>query len=476
MLYKNEKNYRKNYLQSILWISKNIQLIGLLFFISSMNSCSDFVEVDTPKNILVSETVFEDASTVTSALAQIYFSMREAGMVSGHLGLSTYMGIYSDELDYFAFDTAVLQFSQSQVIATNRIVKSWWQEGYQIIYASNAIIEGLAVSNALSVEDRNNFMGQALFVRAYMHSLLVQVFGDVPYITTTNYLENNVVGRNSEDEVYQNIISDLTHAVQLMDVADQTGERVIPNQNVGKALLARVYLQTEQWELAETITNEVMDSFTLEADLNNVFLKSSPETIWQLIPDGVNNKNTYEANQFIIRGIPGQTYALSQGLLDAFETDDLRFTNWVANITSSDGLTTLYYPNKYKADFNETTSLEYAIRFRLSEQYLIRAEAKTQLGDYSGALEDVNIIRARAGLGALVFSDYDDLLMAIYHERRVELFTEQGLRWFDIKRLEKATEVLGPLKMDWMETRVLLPIPEDEILINPNLKPQNLGY
>ena len=62
------------------------------------------------------------------------------------------------------------------------------------------------------------------------------------------------------------------------------------------------------------------------------------------------------------------------------------------------------------------------------------------------------------------------------HERRVELFTEGGHRWLDLKRTNQADNVLSQIKSSWDVTDVLFPIPEDEIENNANLLPQNPGY
>tara|TARA_R110002096_G_scaffold184984_3_gene363638 strand:+ start:669 stop:2102 length:1434 start_codon:yes stop_codon:yes gene_type:complete len=453
-----------------------IKHLCLYVLVLGVAACTDFVEVDPPKNNLISETVFDDPATVESTLANIYYNMREQGMVSGNFGLSVLMGIYSDELDYYGFDTNYIEFYKHTVSTNNANVLSWWSSAYNLIYASNDIIKGLDNTVAISLEDQDQFKGQALFIRAYLHSLLVNLYGDIPYITTTDYLENNTVNRMAVNTVYDLIITDLINAVNLLNSVDTSGEHVVPNQEVAKALLARMYLYTENWELAEATADDIISAYSLEPDVNAVFLKNSTETLWQFKPDGISNMNTYEANQLVIRFIPGQSYALNNSLLEAFEPSDLRRLNWVGSTTSNDGLTTLHYAYKYKAIFSETASLEYSIIFRLAEQYLIRSEARAHLGNTSGAQEDLNAIRNRAGLGNTTATTKNDLLEAILQERYVELFTEHGHRWFDLKRMDVANDVLSPLKTNWQTTDVLLPIPETEIDINPNLKPQNLGY
>ncbi|WP_421812347.1 RagB/SusD family nutrient uptake outer membrane protein [Flagellimonas sp.] len=446
-----------------------IPLLGIM-------GCTAFVEVDPPKNIMVSETVFNDPSTVESAMADLYFTMRESGMVSGNYGFTTRLAIYSDELDYYGFNPQLLEFYQNRVLPPNTGVLAWWSEAYKVIYGANAIVEGIEGATDLEEIEQDRFMGQALFVRAFMHSLLVSVFGDVPYITTTDYAFNNQVSRMSEDLVYERIISDLVRAVGLMENSTiDNEERLVPDRNVVKALLARVYLYTDQWDLAEAEATDVIGNFGLEDELGTVFLKESMETIWQL-QHGEFPGNTQEASQLIIPFVPGQSFALTDGLLSAFEDGDGRRSAWIDSISNEEQTITLYYPYKYKARFDVTESLEYSIHFRLAEQYLIRSEARTRLGNLIGAREDLNMIRNRAGLANTTANSESELLEAILAERRVELFTEQGHRWFDLRRTGRATAVLGMFKPDWEDSDVLFPIPEIELQANPNLSPQNQGY
>ena len=136
---------------------------------------------------------------------------------------------------------------------------------------------------------------------------------------------------------------------------------------------------------------------------------------------------------------------------------------------------TLYYPFKYKV-MSGTNLTEYYITLRLAEQFLIRAEARAQQGNISGAKTDVNVIRTRAGLPNTTANDKGGLLNAIEQERRIELFAEWGHRWFDLKRTGRATTVLGSLKpATWQPTDELWPIPQSQINLNPSLT-QNNGY
>jgi hypothetical protein len=451
-------------------------ILGLSMFVLLLLACSDFVEVDPPRNTLVSETVFEDALTVESALADLYYSMREQqGLVSGFFGMTPVMGIYGDELEYYGFNGNYLQMYNHNLVAGNDLISAWWGQAYHLIYSANAIIAGVEKSSDLTLMEKNRAKGQALFVRAYMHSLLVSLYGDVPFITETDYLANNKVSRMPEAEVYSSIISDLRESIVLLDGFEPaSNERVVPDRYTAMALLSRMYLYVENWEMAEELATELIAAFPLEADLDQVFLKDSQETIWQLKSE--EGDNTQEAAQLIILSVPGQNYALTEGLLGSFEEGDLRSGHWIGSVSDVDETITLHYAHKYKAGPNETVSLEYSILFRAAEQYLIRAEARTHLENNAGAQSDLNAIRNRAGLSETLASEQNGLLEAILQERRVELFAEQGHRWFDLKRTGRAYDVMGAQKPNWKATDILLPVPEAELDINPNLLPQNPGY
>ena len=449
----------------------NLNRFYIILLTLSTLGCDDFVDVDLPKDRLTSEAVFADVATATSALRSIYANMRSNSLTSR---LSTRLGLYTDELDNYRI--VGNDYYDHTIVPTNSDISALWSSAYNMIFAANAVLEGVENSATLSLEDKRQLRGEALFIRAYIHSLLVNIFGPIPYIVTKDFTENTSVSRMSTNNVYQDIIDDLLEASNLLE-EDISGERVRAYGAVVDALLARVYLYTEQWQHAEERASKIIEDFEWESDLNEVFLKDASGTIWQFkpFPEG---SNTEDATSFIFNGRP-TNMALSSLLLDAFEPGDQRKVNWIGTTTStSGGITeTWYYPFKYKENGNTTSSLEYPIIFRLAEQYLIRAEALTQLGNnLSWAQSDLNVIRNRAGLPNNSAGSRDELFDAIFHERQVEFFTERGHRWFDLKRAGNAGAILAPLKLNWKETNILFPIPESEILLNPNLLPQNDGY
>lgn len=455
-----------------------IQKAGLILvpvlFLFALLSCES-LEVETPTHLLSGETLFTDPNTVEAAIVSIYANMRESGFLSGgSQGLSNLLGNYSDEIDYYSPNRlAEEQFYKNALSPEDLTVTGMWDAAYNSIYAANAVIEGVEGSEYFTAEEQSVFTGEALFIRALVHFYLVNLYGDIPYITTTNYIENSTVSRDSEATVYEAIIVDLQKAAARLPVTDASGEKLRPTSYTAEALLARVYLYTENWELAQQASSRVIDNTGWEPNIENVFLKTSASTLWQFSPNDP-GLNTYEAATFIILSTPPAERALSNEVINDFEEGDLRRANWVGEIT--DGTTIWYYPYKYKIGLGATNTEEYSIVMRLVEQYLIRAEARTRIGDIAGAQADINKIRTRAGLANTTAISESELLTAILKERRLELFTEHGHRFFDLKRTNKLDAVLGPVKPGWNATDALLPLPQKELVANPNLQPQNPGY
>ena len=462
-------------------------LCGVILIIL-LTACEELVEIDPPRTELVNESVFSSDGNTISAISGIYTIMLENRLNLFHRGLEVFTGTAADELDNYSTDINYVQFSNNELVADNNaLFIGLWQIPFEVINNTNLIIEGLRDNTLITPEVRNQVLGEALFVRAFAYFYLTNLFGAVPYVENTMVEANSTLSRKSSLEIYNRVIEDLLEAQPLMMedysfVADE--ERVRPTRMAATALLARVYLYQEDWANAETQANELLnqsDQFVLADSLDDVFLANSSETIWQLKPLFLSER-TDIGNLFILPFAPPNNFrpnAVSQRLLNAFEPNDKRRTVWIGEVSNSSA--TFYYPWKYKTGFRVTAKgPEYVMVLRLTEQYLIRAESRAQQNDLTGAIADLDLIRKRAGLPLIRNTNPSisqvDLLFAIEQERRVELFAEYGHRWLDLKRTDRADEVLTPLKTGWQPTDVLFPIPEQEILNNPNLLPQNQGY
>lgn len=453
-----------------------------MFLLASMilctASCDSFVEVDLPKSQLTNEAVFDSYATAEAALTDIYAKIRDQGLLTGTpSGLSNELANYTDELTCYGNPgDPALAFYFNALLPANTSVADYWNTSYNQIYAANAVIEGVEESSKLTVYEKDQLKGEALFIRALIHFYLTNLYGDIPYIMATDYQSNNTVKKITVTEVYALVISDLDSALNLLGDNYDNPERIRPNRMVAKAFLARVYLYNGSWTEASNASSAVLNAsnlYGLENNIDEVFLKDSKETIWQLQP-ATPGKNTDEASSFIFFEGPPPSVTLTDNLMNSFSATDLRKSHWTGAIT--DGSSTWYHPFKYKEFDYTATSVEYSIVLRLAEQYLIRAEARAQQGDLIGAKEDLDKIRQRAGLAQTPASTKEQILDAILQERRWELFTEYGHRFFDLKRSGQIDAVLSPVKTGWNTTDNLFPLPQNELSINPNIRPQNSGY
>jgi len=456
-------------------------IISILIF----SSCKKFLEIDLPTTQITNEAVLSDDPSATSAIRGIYSTMlTSGGFASGSNGsISLLCGLSADELINYSVTTEQSEFYSNNLLPTNNMLKTFiWQEAYKYIYYSNSILESIESSSGVTPATKDQIRGEALFVRAFSNFYLTSLFGEVPVILTTDYRINSNIKSVSRKLVFSQIINDLKLAKTLLkdDYSFSNGERVRPNRWAAIALLARAYLYDSDWSNAESESSIIINSgkFILTSNLNETFLKNNTEAIWQLIGNST-TKTTAEGQLFILTTTPNNI-ALENDLVKAFEKGDKRRSNWIDSV--SIGSNKYYYPFKYKLRTFTTPLQEYSTILRYAEQFLIRAEARIMLNKIADGIEDLNVIRTRARRAvtdiipnplpnlALNLAK-PDALLAVEKERRLELFSEWGHRWLDLKRTGRADEIFGIKKApNWQPADVNYPIPESEILLNPNIK------
>ncbi|GAA0552395.1 RagB/SusD family nutrient uptake outer membrane protein [Chitinophaga japonensis] len=474
-----------------LYFSTYVMIVVVILF----TSCRKFIEVDSPANSINEGNVYTNDATAASVVTGIYQTMSRENSdefnATGKLAnIYTGLGLSADELILFDINSMSLNpYYTNDLAATS--APGYWRNIYNTIYIANAVMEGIESSTSLTPAVKKQLLGEAKFLRAFNYFYLVNLYGDVPLALSTDYTVNTALPRFSEQQVYDQIIRDLEEAKTLLSsqylqgdamtaYANGAEERVRPTNWSATALLARVLLYTKDYANAEKAATEVINQtslYNLET-LDNAFLKNNREAIWQLQP--VNNgiyANTGEAKFFILpEAGPGSANPvyLREELVNSFETGDLRKIHWVGQVPV--GNIVYHYPYKYKIGLVNAESTEYTTILRLAELYLIRAEARTYQGNLNGAVEDLNIIRNRAGLPNIIAASQSALIDIISHERRVELFTEWGHRWLDLKRTGEADWELGIVKgANWQTTDQLYPIPDEELRKSPDLQ-QNPGY
>jgi len=437
--------------------------------IIGFSSCKKFVDVDASPNYIVTEAVFASDKTAISAISGLYLQMRNQLLSVSNGGLSVYSALSADEIYNTNPSTTADPFYKNSIPSTNNTVSTnFWGSAYRNIYQVNAMLEGLSGSVSLTDSVRQQLKGEVRLVRAFYYFYLVNLL-----VLSTNYDANSKIARSTSGEILQQIVNDLKAAEEELSIHYPSTNRGRPNRATAAALLARVYLYNKDWVNAEIKASAVINAgnYSLVSNLNNVFVPNSNEIIWQIIRD---NANTAEGSTFIPASATAKpVYAITTSLLNSFEAGDQRKLNWLKSNTVSGQA--YYYPFKYKVRVTTPVS-EYEVVFRLGELWLVRAEARAMQNNSVGAKDDLNMIRNRSGLLAISANTQTEILNGIEQERRVELFTEWGHRWLDLKRKNKADGVLGPIKApNWQPTDILYPIPQVELDRNPFLV-QNPGY
>lgn len=461
----------------------------------SATGCKKFLTIPLPVNNVSGNAPFLSDLSAGASSTGNYVLLVTDGTVTGGEALSYRTAEYADDLTNLATNN-----TQNQAFYTDNLVSgntNHWNLLYKNIYGINTTLEGLQAAT-VNMDNKNQWLGESYFLRAFDYFNITNLYGDCPLALTSDYKTNNVLKRAPQSDVYKQIIADLKQAISLLPeeyrdgYGSSTTSRTRPNKYAAFALLSRAYLYTGDWKNAEAAADSILsltDNYQLTTP-DKTFLASSLETVWSLpyvkvvgsaysvIYDYVQYNNGMPAT---LNGTAASAYApacMSPTLLNSFESGDLRYTSWVRQVTETvSGNTNIYYyPNKYQSNVVNT---ENSMQIRLAEVYLIRAEARAKQNNISGAQADINAIRHRAGLGNTTASTQATLLNAVMQERRVELFTESGLRFFDLKRtntIDDVMSVVAPQKGGkWNADNQLWPIRSSDIIANPNLT-QNPGY
>ncbi|MXO04662.1 RagB/SusD family nutrient uptake outer membrane protein [Flavobacterium sp. HBTb2-11-1] len=352
---------------------------------------------------------------------------------------------------------------------------------YYTIQSANIGLERMAKSPITDAQ-KNQYMGESLFVRAYCYYELVNLFGGVPLYTKSLGTGDLTLQRSSASEVYAQIETDLKDAAAKLEGAPVNRDGRI-NKWAAYALLARVSLFQEKWAEAKTYSNKVITEgpFQLEADFLNIWNVNNHngvESILEAQSSSIQNRDLGAALPTLsgARGEDKKNFPSNDAadVLDGWgwcmptsdlenaylsENDVIRrrstITKWGE---AAYGDEVLNPTHKFSLNDNKSGRIcrKYYIPIatrrsldkkdghlplnipliRLAEMYLTRAEANYHLG--GDALADINIIRARVKLDPKTGISGPTLLRQIYKERRLELAFE-GLRLFDIRREKDPT-------------------------------------
>lgn len=478
-------------------MKKNKLIILLLLIAGIFSACNNKLDIE-PQQSVVEGKVLNNSDGIINILNGAYagikgtYSTTESGEIyGGHFNFFSEELANDGDADFVGtFDTHRDLFDKS-LVASHLLVRDSWIRTYDVINMTNIVLDKIDI---VDESERERVQGEALCVRGMMYFELVRFWGlqwepgttnnqlGVPIKLTPTYgIEDAVfIPRSSVSDVYNQAISDLTTAETLLADYGINGTRA--NTYTASAFLSRIYLQQSNFEQAALSADRVISSgeYSLVDVPNAAFNRdaNTSEDVFAIQQSknsnaGVSNDGltTHYASLF---GHGRGDIIITDQHLAKYETGDLRgqVTDGLADNATFNDVPTMFYVGIDQNPGN-TMIVKWADGaknipvVRLAEMYLTRAEGNFEAGTAHGSspLEDINVIRNRAGLGDLTVVDQN----AIRNERRMELAYE-GFALHDIRRWNQSVGALP-----YNDASLVLPIPEREIDVNPEME-QNPGY
>ncbi len=396
--------------------------------------------------------------------------------------------------------------------ASNDFSNSTWYKPFEVLRAANnvlSIADNIEVP-AADTDRLNSVKGQAYTVRALAHFDLCRMFArqyshdngaspGIPIVTEIIVPEAEM-SRNTVAEAYAQIIADLNNAITLLPVSTELGEHGEVNNWAAQTLLARVYLYMEDnanaYQVADyIIKNSPYSLIPRDEYVDSWGKESTSESIFSIINTSTDDGGSTGVGALSDPEGYGQ-FVATQDFIDLMATypNDIRRELLYKNQYSTDDTSTWGRVLKYPGEGNTRADIVSGIFltntsqtndvpvFRLSEVYLIAAEAAIKESDVTNARIYLNAIVERADPAAtvdLVNVNLDRILL----ERRKE-FVAEGHRFFDLirnkkdivrKECDRVWDITTPLEIKYDYYKTIFPIPIDEIQVNSNIE-QNPGY
>jgi starch-binding outer membrane protein, SusD/RagB family len=463
----------------------------------ALSACSDFLDPD-PRDVLAPENFYKTSADAVSAVNAVYEANRGVYQL-----VFWYMAdIASDDIvPTPRFGSDGQRMSSHTFDATDDFpIGEEWRSEYRAINRANAVI-GRVPAITMDPALRDRLVAEARFLRAHAYFNLVRFYGDVPLVEEeVTSLSGLDVSRAPAADVYAFIIADLQAAIAVLPESYTGNDIGRATRGAAQALLAKVYLQQQDWTNAAAAAGQVIASgtYSLNEDWHDNFRiaveRTNPESIFEINFDGDDTPGGGSVHTLfsLPDGYPGgDAYGLMTLTPDAlalFAPNDVRGLNGTfieSPFVNAQGETVTWAvpegPAFYKyLDETNTQNVESRswvaqdnnwISLRYADVLLMYAEAVANgAAETAGsALGALNAVRQRAGLGALGALTLDD----VRAERRRE-FIFEGQRWFDLVRYGTLDAAIQA-KTGHPPKGTLYPISQREIDLNPNLT-QNPGF
>ncbi|MCU0339063.1 MAG: RagB/SusD family nutrient uptake outer membrane protein [Spirosomaceae bacterium] len=462
-------------------MKKNKILVGLVLSLA-LGSCTEILS-PKPIDILADQFVLNEAKDVQTVRIGAYNAFR--GMASPKVMIGDFT---ADFIQHNGTFTDYQELGNKQITAANGLAGALWGGVYSTVYVCNFLLEKLPTVPGVTEADRKLVTAEAKFLRGMAYFTGATTFGGIPNVTTTDVTTNRTVARASKDEIMANALKDIQESLTDLPEGSPTQGRAIfagyATKNAARAALARYYLYTRNWTQAEQFASQVIatNRYDLVSYIDVVARDFNPESIFEMGYTAADDPGTsnFGLNNILVgrrEVIPANSYIT---LITNRESGERSATVDI-DFGKQGGGDNGWSVVKYGTPDEDNNNI---VIFRLAEMYLIRAEARAQQANITGAVSDLNVLRTRAGRNLtaaqrppmVVAGTQSEILGVIERERVYELSFE-GHRWYDLVRTGRAQAVMSAFTPNWNQKYELWPIPQTEIQRNSALAgQQNPGY
>ena len=442
---------------------------ALLSALMLLSGCRQFLDVQPQQQVDQAQAIV-NGSTAETALNGLYNRLGNDNYYGSNFPALAYLS--GGDVQWTGSQSAPQEITSRKLTAANSYVGLAWSGIYTTILQANYLIETVPTLTdpQLTADRKGQIQGEALAIRALAYFDLARGWGGVQLVLkpTRQPSDNTGIVRSSRADTYGQVLIDLTAAEPLLTAT--TNRNRVTRKTVW-ALRARLHLYRQEWADAEIDATKLIDdaaNYKLVKPYSAFFANNAVGTTESVFELAYSNsfKNGH-SNWWLPPALSGRReWAPSAGLVTLLNDPNVG-GNRNALIAQTAPPGNLWYGKLY---YRTPLGTDPAYLIRIAELYLIRAEARAQLGKTTLALADLNAIRDRAGVPLATAATKDDLLLAVEKERQVE-FPFEADRWFNLVRTGRVATVLGITDAN----KYVLPIPSSELLVDKALT-QNDGY
>ncbi len=444
---------------------KKIFYILLIAIISS--ACSnDFIDL-APFSQANVENFYKTQEDFEVAVNSIYDVLQDGRLYGNNFEILLEVRSDNGQFNDPASNSGVsFDIDKFQVSSDNPTVKGAYAALYQGVNRANIVlgrIEGIDIEVSIA----KRLKGEAKFLRALFYFHLVQLYGNVPLITT-ELLPSEIDGikRDEISKIYELIENDLKEASSSLPVNYGNLDKGRTTQGAANGLLAKVYLTEGKINLAKQELEKVINlgRYSLQSSIASVFSPSNEMNDEIIFAVRFKKGEGGEG-----RSLPfdyTQNPTINKDLINAYDPLDERLVLvQYINVSGSQKV-----PAKYFDVLSTSNNVGIDIPvLRYSDILLMYAEVLNEEGyvndNQSLAIQNLNLVRERAGLTPYTTTELVNQITfqaAIYKERRLE-FALEFQRWYDLKRTNTAISTFAAIGVNIEECKLIYPIPQDEI-------------